>query len=140
MARVKGRKVLEGVSPGDLVLVEWSDASIGSSLSAGSIEVPVKSVGIFLDVISPKKPHILLAQNIFHITDRLRDIDYTAIPLSWATKVRVIAKRLVDEGEAEILLRNFVSGRRRTLRRRMMRVENHGRLGQEDPHKADKDT
>jgi len=138
MGRAKARKVLEGVSPGDLVLVEWSDASIGSSLSAGSIEVPVKSVGIFLDVISPKKPHILLAQNIFHITDRLRDIDYTAIPLSWATKVHVLAKRLVDEGEAEILLRNFVSGRRRTLRRRMMRVENHGRLGQEGPHKADK--
>ena len=129
MARVKGRKVLEGVSPGDLVLVEWNDASIGSSLSTASIEVPVKSVGIFLDVISPKKPHILLAQNVFHITDRLRDIDYTAIPLSWTTEVRVLVKRLVDEDEAEVLLTNFASGRRRTLRKRMVRVENHGKLG-----------
>jgi hypothetical protein len=49
-------KQVKGLSPGDLVRVEWFDASIGKSLNGGmaGIDVPVKSWGIFLGVLGQK--------------------------------------------------------------------------------------
>ena len=39
-----------------------------------------------------KVKHIVLAQNSFCYADDLFDLDYTAVPLSWAVDVEVIAK------------------------------------------------
>ena len=77
---------------GDLVCVEWVDASIGKSLSGGlnGIDVPVVSWGVFLGVLGAKNRHIVLAQNSFRYVDGFYDIDYTAIPVSWASKATVI--------------------------------------------------
>jgi hypothetical protein len=59
-------KQLESLSPGDLICVDWYDASIGKSLGSGvDVDVPVKSWGIFVGLLGQKNKHIILAQNDF---------------------------------------------------------------------------
>jgi len=107
---------------GDLVRVEWFDASIGSS-RAGAIDVPVHSWGVFIGVLGERNKHIILAQNNFRYTDGLYDVDYTAIPLSWALTIKIVNSGEVPPEEAKSLLDSFLAGRKRTLKRR---VCNHG--------------
>jgi hypothetical protein len=121
-------KQIKALKPGDLIRVEWYDASIGKS-SAGAIDVPVKSWGIYIGILGDINKHVILAQNNFKYTDGLYDIDYTAIPLVWTLKVTVLNKNEVKVEEAKLLLRSFLSGRRRSLHRiRQRRVVNHERL------------
>jgi hypothetical protein len=122
-------KQIKGLHPGDLVRVEWFDASIGKS-SAGAIDVPVTSWGIYIGILGDLNKHIILAQNNFRYMDGLYDIDYTAIPLGWTTKVTVLNKKEVTLKEAKLLLRCFLSGRSRSLYRRIRqkRVTNHEKM------------
>jgi hypothetical protein len=97
------------LSAGDLVCVEWCDASIGKSLSngIGGIDVPVKSWGVFIGVLGKSREHVILAQNCFRYSDGLYDIDYTAVPLPWATSAKVIEGGYIGEEEAKVLLNSF---------------------------------
>jgi hypothetical protein len=71
------------LSPGDLIAVDWCDASVGKSSGSGmTIDVPVKSWGIFVGLIGDRTKHIVIAQNSFRYSDGLFDLDYTAIPLA----------------------------------------------------------
>ena len=125
-------KHVKGLKLGDLVCLEWFDASIGKSLSGGlnSIDVPVKSWGIFLGVLGQKNKHVILAQNCFRYADGFYDIDYTAVPLAWTTNVTLIAKAYVPLKEAKQLLNSFlVGGKRATIRgKKQEKMRNHGRL------------
>jgi len=124
---------MKKLSLGDLVRVEWTDASIGKSLSAGlNVDVPVASWGIYLGLLGQKNKHIILVQNNFHYADGLCDLDYTAIPLVWSAKVIVLAKNHIPPGEAQVLMNSFLMGGKRSLqnRTRQERVSNHhDRLG-----------
>jgi hypothetical protein len=119
---------------GDLICVEWSDASIGKSLSNGvnGIDVPVKSWGIFIGELGQKRKHLILAQNCFRYSDGLYDIDYTAVPLPWTTNATVIVKEYVSAEEAQVLLKSFTVNakmKNETVSfgrcRRQQRVRNH---------------
>jgi hypothetical protein len=101
---------IKGLAAGDLVCVEWCDASIGKSLSNGvsGIDVPVKSWGIYVGVLGQKRKHLILAQNCFRYSDGLYDIDYTAVPVPWTTKAVAVAKRQVGAEEAKHLLNSFL--------------------------------
>jgi hypothetical protein len=122
-------KQIKSLQLGDLVRIEWFDASIGKS-SAGAIDVPVRSWGIYIGILGDLNKHIILAQNNFRYMDGLYDIDYTAIPLAWTVKATVLNKNEVSLEEAKLLLRCFLSGRRRSLYRRIRqkRVTNHEQL------------
>ncbi len=100
---------IKNLVAGDLVCVEWSDASIGKSLhnGAGGIDVPVKSWGVFIGVLGKRREHVILAQNAFRYSDGLFDIDYTAIPLPWATGASVVQRGQVGAEEAAVLLNSF---------------------------------
>ena len=100
---------IKTLTAGDLVQVEWTDASIGKSLSNGlsGIDVPVKSWGIFIGVLGQKRRHVILAQNAFRYSDGLYDIDYTAVPVPWTTNAEVLAKAHVSSEEATVLLNSF---------------------------------
>jgi hypothetical protein len=116
---------------GDLVRVEWFDASIGKSLSGGlnGIDVPVVSWGVFLGVLGSKNRHIILAQNSFRYADGYYDIDYTAVPLAWTTNANAIAKAHVSVEEAKQLLNSFlVGGKRATIKgkKHQKKAVNHG--------------
>lgn len=118
-------KQIKSLQPGDLVRVEWFDASVGKSLGGGNIDVPVKSWGIYIGVLGEKNKHIILAQNNFQYTNGLYDIDYTAIPLSWAMKVTISNKQEISPEDARMLLTSFLRGRCRTLKRKIV---NHEKL------------
>ena len=124
---------MKKLSLGDLVRVEWTDASIGKSLSAGlNVDVPVASWGVYLGLLGQRSKHIILFQNNFHYADGLCDLDYTAIPLVWSTKVSVIAKNHIQPTEAQVLMNSFLMGGRRSLQNRTKQehVSNHhDRLG-----------
>ncbi len=114
---------LNSLHLGDLIQVQWCDASVGKSLQGGSIDVPVDSYGIYISCLGEKRKHIILAQNSFKYANGLYDIDYTAIPLAWSVKVSVIKPCQVDEETANCLLRSLLQGHARTLKRR---IKNHG--------------
>ena len=126
---------IKTLNAGDLVQVEWTDASIGKSLSngLGGIDVPVKSWGVFIGVLGQKRRHVILAQNCFRYSDGLYDIDYTAVPEPWATNATVLQKAHVGAEEAEVLLKSFTinqkvkgEGAQSFGRcRRQQRVRNH---------------
>jgi len=125
---------IRGLTAGDLIRVEWLDASIGKSLSngIGGIDVPVKSWGIFIGLLGSKKKHVILAQNCFRYSDGLYDIDYTAVPVPWTTNATVIAKAHVNAEEAKVLLNSFTINEKTTAEQprlgrclRQQRVRNH---------------
>jgi hypothetical protein len=100
---------IKQLNAGDLVCVEWCDASIGKSLSngIGGIDVPVKSWGVFIGVLGKSREHVILAQNCFQYSDGLYDIDYTAVPLPWATSASIVGKGYIGAEEAKVLLNSF---------------------------------
>jgi hypothetical protein len=125
---------IKGLTAGDLIRVEWLDASIGKSLSNGvsGIDVPVKSWGIFIGLLGSKKKHVILAQNCFRYSDGLYDIDYTAVPIPWTTNATVIAKNHVNPEEATIMLNSFTMNEKAKTEKpslsrilRQQRVRNH---------------
>jgi len=119
-------KQINELNRGDLVRVEWLDASIGRSLASGTeVDIPVKSWGVFIALLGEKRKHIVLAQNSFRYTDNLYDVDYTSIPLSWALNVTVINKAEVDDDVANRLLQSFLTGRCRTIKKR---TKNHAQM------------
>jgi hypothetical protein len=124
------RKILDELDSGDLIEVEWCDASVGKSSGSGTaIDVPVKSWGIYVGLFGSHAKHIVLVQNSFRYSDGLFDLDYTAIPASWTLGLAVVAKSLVSPQVAQILVNSFILGGHRALHKRtfMRKVKNHKR-------------
>ena len=108
---------IKKLSLGDLVRVDWSDASIGKSLSSGTgVDVPVSSWGVYAGLLGKLRRHIVLVQNRFEYGDELEDLDYTSIPLAWGLKVSVIVKNYMRPDEVGKLVRSFAEGRVRSRR------------------------
>jgi hypothetical protein len=124
-------KQLKGLSQGDLVCVDWCDASIGKSLESGmAVDVPAKSWGVFVGALGQKSRHIILAQNTFLYMDGVYDIDYIAVPVAWATSITVIIRNYIPADDAKHLLSSFLmGGRKLTNRKAQQRAVNHEGLG-----------
>ena len=106
---------------GDLIRVDWFDASRGQSLTIrGRLDIPVSSWGIYLGILGQKRRHIVLAQNSFKLNNEFYDVDYTCIPVSFLDGVTVIHKAELPPNVAELLLLSFTSGRRRIIKRRTL--------------------
>jgi len=120
-------KAIRSLQPGDLILVKFHDANIGSSLTLKGIPIPGKSLGIYLGSVGAPS-QMILAQNDFKYTDEFHDVDYTAVPEAWTNRVVVLIKSFMGIDEAELLLKSIVSGggsgrRRRTFQRRVLNHE-----------------
>jgi hypothetical protein len=126
------KKVFDSLRPGDLVCVEWCDASVGKSSGSGvAIDVPVKSWGIYVGLFGERAKHIVLAQNSFRYSDGLFDLDYTAIPASWALDLSVVAKSHLPEDVAKNLVNSFLLGGHRAFKHQrtfQRRLSTHERL------------
>jgi len=126
------KKTLGSLRPGDLICVEWCDASVGKSSGSGAaIDVPVKSWGIYVGLFGERAKHIVLAQNSFRYSDGLFDLDYTAIPASWALDLEVVAKSHIPEGTAKSLVNSFLLGGHRAFKHQrtfQRRLSTHERL------------
>jgi hypothetical protein len=117
MVKNKLKKTLRSLRPGDLICVEWCDASVGKSSNSGiRIDIPVKSWGIYVGVFGERAKHIVLAQNSFRYSDGLFDLDYTAIPASWALDLVVVAKSHIPEATAKSLVNSFLLGGHRAFK------------------------
>jgi hypothetical protein len=122
------QKSLEECKLGDLICVDWWDASCGkSSLNGGSIDVPVRSWGVYLGLMGVKIKQIVLAQNSFRYNNALYDLDYTAIPIGWATEIHCIQAAHIPMEVVNDLLRSFVSdsNRKNTGGLRSARIFHH---------------
>jgi hypothetical protein len=123
-------KEIQKLDPGDLVCIFWNDASIGSSFTTAGIPVPVKSVGIYVGYAGEPK-HAILCQNDFSYNSELHDVDYTAIPFPWFKEIQIIKKAFLTNEEANLILKNILTGagtRRRRRRIFQMRTNNHEKL------------
>jgi hypothetical protein len=125
---------IKALRPGDLVRVDWHDASIGKSLSSGygGIDVPVYSIGIFIGLLGENDKHIILGQNHFRYADGVFDIDYIAIPLVWGVSIKVIQVGYISPEEAQQLLNSFLLRGRRIVSKRSRQEHlrnHHDRLG-----------
>ena len=117
MSKKELKKALQDLRSGDLICVEWCDASVGKSSNSGiRIDIPVKSWGIYVGVFGERAKHIVLAQNSFRYSDGLFDLDYTAIPASWALELDVVAKGHVPEVTAKSLVNSFLLGGHRAFK------------------------
>ncbi len=104
----------EACKPGDLICVEWLDASMGkSSNCGGSVDIPVWSWGVYVGMFGTRKKHIILAQNSFQYSEDLYDFDYTAIPVGWALTVKVLVKSHFSEETLDKLIGSFLRKDRR---------------------------
>ena len=111
-------KKLDSLAPGDLIAIDGCDASVGKSSGSGmTIDVPVKSWGIFVGLIGDRVKHIVIAQNSFRYADGLFDLDYTAIPVGWALGVSVLVKEHIACESVSKLVNSFMMGGHRTLNR-----------------------
>ena len=124
--------MLENVTVGDLVCVEWCDASVGKSSGSGnSIDVPVKSWGVYVGLFGSRTKHVVLAQNSFRYSDGLFDLDYTAIPASWAIDLSVIEKAHIPSSTAKKVVNSFLLGGHRAFKHQrtfQRRLNAHERL------------
>lgn len=108
MSKQQILKELKNVTPGDLIAVDWCDASTGkSSMNSGVVDVPVRSWGVFLGLIEGRVKHIILAQNSFRFSDAVFDLDYTAIPVGWTVEVKVLVSGHVPKFIADGMMRSF---------------------------------
>ena len=127
------KKVFSELRPGDLVCVEWCDASVGKSSGSGvCIDIPVKSWGVYVGLFGERTKHIVLAQNSFRYSDGLFDLDYTAIPASWTIDLTVIAKEHIPAATACKLVNSFLLGGHRAFNHQrtfQKRASIHERLG-----------
>jgi hypothetical protein len=122
---------LRDVNAGDLIGIEWCDASIGKSLGSGTgVDVHVLSIGIYVGTLGETSKYIVIAQNNFRYADGLYDIDYTSMPLAWSTRVSVLIKGYFVQPQLQQLLNSFIAGGRRNFgrkgnRRGLQRLRNH---------------
>ncbi len=127
-------EIVQGLDPGDLIVCEWCDASVGKSRSNGlAIDVPVQSWGIYVGLFGEKIKHIVLAQNSFRYSDGMYDLDYTAIPVGWTTSVKILSKEHIPKSDCGNLVNSFLLGghtggnRMRTARTAQKRLRTHDR-------------
>jgi hypothetical protein len=95
-----------------------------------AIDVPVKSWGVFVGLIGDRVKHIVIAQNSFRYSDGLFDLDYTAIPLSWAVDLSVLVKEHIPKEAASKLVNSFLMGGHRAFNHQrtfQRRLSTHGR-------------
>ena len=121
-------KALDDCKPGDLISVDWCDASCGKSgLNSGSIDVPFRSWGVYLGLMCSRTKQIVSAQNSFRFNTAVYDLDYTAIPIGFAVEIQFIQSAHIPKEIVEDLLRSFVSdsGRKSTRGLRSARMFHH---------------
>ncbi len=109
-------KGLELCRAGDMICVEWCDASTGkSSANGGVVDVPAKSWGIYVGLFGAKTRHIVMVNNSFQYADGNYDLDYTAVPLSWVGEVSVVLKAYLPGPEAADLVTSFLAKDRKAF-------------------------
>lgn len=114
---------LESVKPGDLIYVDWLDASRGRietlselrevGASNAVIDSPVKSYGIFIGVFGKRSKHIVLVGSlwIFTAVADYGQVDTTIIPVGCVENVLVLQRGVLDIRSVKLCMSAFLQGR-----------------------------
>ncbi len=121
---------------GDLVRIEWFDASKGEARinkraePGVQFDIPVTSWGIFLGIVGQKTKHAVLLRDHFEMSEALGvyDVDFNVIPLGMIHEVKVLKNGELDHDVAALLQEAFLRAR---IRRRKGRV--HLKVEQNQP-------
>ena len=123
---------IEDLRLGDLVRLEWSDASKGEARvskngeSGVQFDIPVTSWGVFLGIVGRKTKHVVLLRDHFQMNERfgVYDIDFNVIPLGMICNVEVLRRAELDRGLARLLQTAFLRARIRKQKGRVhLKVE-----------------
>jgi hypothetical protein len=101
---------------GDVVRVEWCDASKGEALihknnrSAVQFDIPVTSWGVFLGIAGRKTKHVVLLRDYFEMNETLGicDIDFNVIPVGMISSLTVLKKAELTREMAALLKTAFL--------------------------------
>lgn len=123
---VKMKKELErqlkALSPGDLVCVEWFDASKGRIETARDlgevgvsngvrIDSPVKSYGIYIGIFGSRAKHVIIVASLWVHTTDYGQVDSTVIPLGVIESARTIAPKVMEIQNVRLCQQAFLQGR-----------------------------
>lgn len=116
-------KSLENVKPGDLICVDWLDASRGrietmrQLREVGSpgavIDSPVKSYGVFIGLFGKRSKHIVLVASlwVFTAVADYGQVDSTIIPVGCVEDVRTVQGGVLDLERVKLCMSAFLQGR-----------------------------
>lgn len=110
---------------GDLIRLEWHDASRGEARvdkkrrGLISFDIPVTSWGVFLGVLGSKVKHVVLVRDHFQMPGGVFDIDFNVIPLGMVADVSVLKRGELSQHMAEWLKNAFLQARIRTRKGRI---------------------
>jgi len=117
---------------GDVVRVEWCDASKGEALirknnrSEVQFDIPVTSWGVFLGIAGRKTKHVVLLRDYFEMNETLGicDIDFNVIPVGMISSLTVLKKAELTREMAALLKTAFLRARIRKQKGRVhLKVE-----------------
>ena len=123
-------KALESVKPGDLICVDWLDASRGRietmrelrevGAAGAVIDSPVKSFGVFLGLFGKRSKHIVLMASlwVFTAVADYGQVDTTIVPIGVVETIRVIQSSVMDAERLRLCQAAFMQGRCYHYRRR----------------------
>jgi len=104
---------------GDLVRVEWFDASKGEARvskdlqSEVQFDIPVTSWGVFLGIVGHKNKHIVLLRDHFQMSETLGiyDIDFNVVPLGMLSDLAILKRAELERDVAALLQTAFLRAR-----------------------------
>lgn len=112
-------KQVKDLRLGDLLRVEWNDASKGEarvskdSQSDVQFDIPVTSWGIFLGIVGHKTKHIVLLRDHFEMSaaQGIYDIDFNVVPLGMISNLTILKRAELDRDVARLLQTLFLRAR-----------------------------
>lgn len=112
-------KQIKDLRLGDLIRVEWNDASKGEARVTKDLRVDVQfdisvtSWGIFLGIVGRKTKHVVLLREHFEMSARLGiyDIDFSVIPFGMISDLTVLKRAELDRKVATLLQTAFLRAR-----------------------------
>lgn len=116
-------KVLESVKPGDLICVDWLDASRGivetmrELRNVGpmgpSIDSPVKTYGVFIGLFGKRSKHIVVVTSLWVFTSvgDFGQVDTTNIPVGIVESLSIIQPAALDMKRVRLCRAAFIQGR-----------------------------
>lgn len=116
-------RLLEVCKPGDVICVDWLDASRGRietvrelreiGAAGAIIDSPVKSVGAFIGLFGKRTKHIVLVSSLWTFTAAADygQVDTTLIPVGMVENVSVVMHGFLDAERIKLCQAAFMSGR-----------------------------
>ena len=133
-------KMLEGIEPGDLVVVDWLDSSHGrietqrelreTRPNVAVIDCPVKSYGVFLGLFGKRSRHIVVASSmwIFTAVKDYGQVDSIVIPIGCVECIRLLQSQVLDANNVMLCRSAFLEGRYFNFGTRVL-IHNKGNKG-----------